>query len=84
MHTDPVHIHLKDDAIPFCVSAARQIPLRFREPVDACIQELIKKKIIASYHIPTEWCSPAVFVVKSDSKSVQMVIDYTRLNAHAS
>ena len=64
MHTDPVHIHLKDDAIPFCVSLGRQIPLCFREPENACIQELIKKKVIAPCHIPTEWCSPAFFVVK--------------------
>ena len=84
MHTDPVHIHLKYDAIPFRVSAARQIPLHFREPADAGIQELIKKKVLAPCHIPTEWCSPPFFLLKSGGKSVRMITDYTRLNAHVS
>ena len=30
---------------------------------------------------PTEWCSPAFFVVKPDGKSVRMVTDFTRLNS---
>ena len=30
MKTDPVHIHLKENYVPYRVTAARQIPLRFR------------------------------------------------------
>ena len=82
MFTDPVHIHLKDGATPFRVSAARQIPLRFREPAEICVQELVKKGVITPCHLPTEWCSPAFFVVKADGKSVRMVTDYTCLYQH--
>ena len=40
MRTDPVHIHLKQNYIPYRVTSARQIPLRFREKADECVQEL--------------------------------------------
>ena len=80
MNTDLVHIQLKDNAIPFRVSAARQIPLRFREPADKCVQDLLLRKVIIPCHEPTEWCAPAFFVVKADGKSVRMVTDYTKLN----
>ena len=82
MKTDPVHIHLKDNYVPYRVTAARQIPLRFREKAEECVKELIRKNVIAPCHIPTEWCSPAFFVVKPDGKSVRMVTDYTGLNRY--
>ena len=68
--------HLADDAsidemstaTPFRVSAARQIPLQFREPAEACVKELLAKNVITSCHEPTEWCSPALFVAKPEGK----------------
>ena len=44
MRTDPVHIPLKPYYVPYRVTSARQIPLRFREKAEECVQELIKKK----------------------------------------
>ena len=76
MKTDPVHIHLKENYTPYRVTAARQIPLCFREKAEECVKELIQKKVIAPCHIPTEWCSPALFVVKPYGKNVRMVTDY--------
>ena len=64
MLTEKVHLFLKPNAVPYRVSAARQIPLRFREPAEACIKELLAKQVITPCHTPTEWCSPAFFVVK--------------------
>ena len=81
MSGDPVQIHLKDNAKPFRVSVARQIPLRFREPADKAIQQLMDNKVIAKCDEPTEWCSPGFFVVKGDDKSVRLVTDYTKLNS---
>ena len=81
MVTEKVHLFLKPNTIPYRVSAARQIPLRFREPAEACIKELLSKKVIAPCHTPTEWCSPAFFVMKPDGKSVRMVMKFTRLNS---
>ena len=69
------------NAVPYRVSAASQIPLRSREPAEACIKELLAKNIITPCHTPTEWCSPAFFVVKPDGKNVRMVTDFTRFNS---
>ena len=53
MKTDPVHIHLKESYVPYRVTAAHQIPLRFREKAEECVQELIRKKVITPCHIRT-------------------------------
>ena len=78
----PVHIHLKDNAIPFRVSVARQVPLRFQEKADVAIQQLLDAKIIAKCTNPTTWCSPGFFVVKGDGQSIRLVTDYTKLNSY--
>ena len=77
----PVHIHLRDNTVPFRISVARQIPLRFQEQADIAIQQLLDAKIIARCDTPTTWCSPGFFVVKGDGKSVRLVTDYTKLNS---
>jgi len=78
----PVAVHLKPNAIPYRVSVARQTPLRFQAPADEAILELLKKGVVAKCEEPTEWCSPAFFVVKADGKSVRMVTDFTKLNKY--
>ena len=82
MNSEKVHLHLKDNAIPYRVSAARQIPLRFKEPAEACVKELLNKGVITPCHEPSEWCSPGFFVVKPDGKNVRMVTDFTKLNSY--
>ena len=69
----PVHIHIKPNAVPFRISVARQIPLRFQDLAEKSIQHLLDSKIIAKCDTPTEWCSPGFFVVKGDGKSVRLV-----------
>ena len=78
---EPVKIHLKDNAIPFRISVARQVPLRFQEQAEKAIQHLLDSKIITRCDKPTAWCSPGFFVVKGDGKSVRLVTDYTKLNS---
>ena len=77
---DPVKIKLKPSAVPFRMSVARQIPLRFEEPAFKVIQGLIDNNVISPCHEPTDWCAPGFFVVKADGKSVRLVTDYTKLN----
>ena len=43
---DPVKIHLKDNATPFRISVARQIPLRFQEQAEKAIQNLLDLSLI--------------------------------------
>ena len=73
-------IYLKDNAIPYHVSAPRSIPLRFQEPANSEIARHINSGVIIPCEEPTEWCSPAFFILKGDGKRVRLVTDYTRLN----
>ena len=82
MMGEPVRIKLKDSAVPFRMSVARQIPLRFEEPAAKVIKGLIENKVIEPCSEPTDWCAPGFFVVKADGKSVRLVTDYTKLNSY--
>jgi hypothetical protein len=80
MQVPEVSIYLKDNPVPYRVSAPRSIPLRFQEAANTAIQDLISSKVIVPCDEPTDWCSPAFFVPKADGKRVRLVTDYTRLN----
>ena len=54
-------IYLKDNSVPYRVSAPRPIPLRLQEPANAEIAKYIASGIISPRDAPTEWCSPAFF-----------------------
>ena len=71
-----VHIHLTPDAVPFRMSVAKQIPLRFTPPAEAAINNLLENGVIFRCTKPTELCSPGFFVPKSDASSVRLVMDY--------
>ena len=66
MSGEPVKINLKDSAVPFQMSVAHQIPLRFQEPANAVIKGLKENKVITPCSEPTDWCAPGFFVVKGD------------------
>ena len=69
-------------AIPYRISVAQQIPLRFQDQANKTIKHVLDSKIIAKCDTPSAWCSPGFFVVKGDGKSVRLVTDYTKLNLH--
>ena len=50
---NPVHIHLKENAVPYRVSVARHIPLRFQDQANKTIQQLLDSKIIAKCDTPS-------------------------------
>ena len=77
-----MHIFLKDNPVPYRISAARQVPLRFQEESDLTVADLIQSQIIEKSDEPTDWCSPAFFVPKADGKRVRLVTDFTRLNKY--
>ena len=80
MFADSMKIFLKENAVPYRVSAPRPIPLRFQEPANSEIENYVKSGIIIPCDETTDWCSPAFFVLKGDGKRVRLVTDYTRLN----
>ena len=54
MSADRMKIYLKENAIPYRVSAPRPIPLRFQEPASAEIEKYIKSGIITPCDEPTD------------------------------
>ena len=57
-------IELTEDAVPFVISAARNIPFNWREEVKKQLDDLQEKGIIEPVHHPTAWCHPLVPVPK--------------------
>ena len=72
-------IHLTDPNVPYRISTARQVPLRFQLMVDKIVMDLIKARVIEPEANPTEWCSLAFFVTKGDGLRVRLV---TKLNRY--
>ena len=53
---------------PIHISTLRKVPLHFEELSDALIQELHDEGVIKPAPGPSDWCSPALFVLKPDGK----------------
>ena len=65
MKGEPIKIHLKENAVPYAVTAARQIPFAFRDQVKSEIARLCDEGIIEKLgDVATDWCHPLVVVSK--------------------
>ena len=73
-------IVLADNAVPFCVSTARQVPLRFQSAANKTVDELVRSKVIIPEDDPQDWCALGFFVPKPDGINVRMVTDYSKIN----
>ena len=60
MKSEKFKIVLRDDAIPFCISKARQIPVAFQQALKNELDELLAEGIITPVTEATEWVNPAV------------------------
>ena len=54
------NIHLKEDAVPFCVTSPRRVPSSLRKPHKEELRKLESEGIIVLVTDPTEWCVPIV------------------------
>ena len=57
MNVPKMRIVLSENAIPFRVSTARQVPLRFQEPANKTVEDLVKSKVIIREDDPLDWCA---------------------------
>ena len=80
MNVPKMSIHLTENYVPYKISTARQVPLRFTDPAKRVVSDLINARVIMPVSEPTEWCAPAFFVPKADGKKVRLVTDYIKLN----
>ena len=71
-------IYLTENNVPFRVSTARQVPLRFQEAANKTISDLLSAGVIAKEAEPQPWCAPGFWVPKPDGKRVRLVTDYTK------
>ncbi len=80
MNVPEMKIYLTEKNVPFRVSTARQVPLRFQEAADKAVSDLLAAKVITREVEPQPWCAPGFWVPKPDGKRVRLVTDYTKLN----
>ena len=65
---------------PMTVSTARAIPIHYRKQADDMVEKMVEERIITPVSEPTEWVSPAFFVLKPNKKDLRFVCDFTQLN----
>ena len=68
MNCKPVHIHLKQNAIPSAIHVPIPVPIHWKDEVKASLDKDVASGIIESVPIgePVSWCSPMVVVAKKD------------------
>ena len=79
MKTSPVRINLKQDAVPFCLFTARNVPFPLMDVVKKELDKMVDSKVIRRVTEPTEWCAPMVPVPKPKG-GVRICVDLKRLN----
>ena len=79
MTGEPMKIHLTENAVPFAITTARQIPFAARDDVKAQLDDMCKKTIITPVSKPTKYVHPLVIVRKADG-TWRLCVDLTRLN----
>ena len=82
MNCKPVHIHLKENAVPTAVHVPIPIPLHWKQEIKADLDRDVKNGIIEPVPIgePVTWCSPMVVIPKKNGKP-RRTVDLQKLNS---
>ena len=79
LKTDPVRIHLREDAVPHAVHTTRRVPLPLLPKVQAELQRMEEQGVIVKVTQPTDWCAPMVPVMKP-SGAIRICVGLQKLN----
>ncbi len=79
MQGEPMVIELTEDAVPFKVTTARQLPFAAREDIKKQLDDMVVQKVIAAETKPTKWVHPLVVIMKPDG-TWRLCVDLTKLN----
>ena len=72
-------IQVKQDAQPFSLGSARNIPLPLRHKVKQELDAMESQRVISKVQHPTPWCT-VMMVVKKKNRGVRICIDLKPLN----
>ena len=78
---DPMKIVLSGDAVPFCLTSPRIIPVALQQEAKAALDTLLAQDIIEKLETPSPWSHPMVVVRKRNGKA-RICVDLTRLNKY--
>ena len=79
MKCEPVAIKLKENAVPYSLTALRRIPFPQLPKVETELQRMLDEDIIEKVTEPTDWCALMVVAPKKSGK-VRICVDLKRLN----
>ena len=57
MNVPKMKIVLSENAVPYRVSTARQVPLRFQSAAKKTVDDLVRSKVIIPADDPQDWCA---------------------------
>ena len=80
MNVPKMSIHLTENYVPYRISTARQVPLRFTDPAEKVVSDLINARVIMPVSEPTELCAPSFFVPKADGKKASPSFPFGKEN----
>lgn len=75
---DPAHLHLKDDAVPFC-DPPRKVSIHLKPQIKQEIDKMETEGVIRRVTEHSDWCSSLVYVTKPDG-SLRICLDPKKLN----
>ena len=77
---EPMQIHLQENAKPYAVHVARQIPFLVQDEMKKELDDMVARNIIRPLgDEPSQWCHPMV-VVPTSKGGVRICVDLTKLN----
>jgi len=74
------NIKIRTDAMPFCLSQPRRVPLALMAKLKEKLKEMLQMGVIEKVEEPTDWCSGIVLVKKQNTDDIRLCIDFTKLN----
>ena len=82
METKPVHIHLKENAVPHAHHVPIPVPFHWKEKVKQDLDMDVQREIITPVPIgtPVKWCSKMIVTAKKNGNP-RRVVDFQKLNA---
>ena len=72
-------IRLRENAIPYAVSAPRRVPLPLQTKVKMELERLQDLDVIRPVTTPTDWCAPIVVVPNEKKDAIRLCVDLTKL-----